>query len=43
MILRIQSLYLFLVFALGFLLFIQNPIDNEIMYRDGDVVQIEFV
>lgn len=43
MILRIQSLYLFLVFALGFLLFMQNPIVNEIMYQDGDVVHIEFV
>lgn len=42
MILRIQTLYLFLVFALGFMLFIQNPIVNEIMYRDGGVIYIEF-
>lgn len=42
MILRIQTLYLFLVFALGALLFMQNPIVNEIMYRDGDTVHIEF-
>jgi hypothetical protein len=42
MILRIQTLYLFLVFALGFMLFMQNPIVNEIMYRDGTVIYIEF-
>jgi hypothetical protein len=42
MILRIQTLYLFLVFALGFMLFMQNPIVNEIMYRDGKVIYIEF-
>ena len=42
MIFRIQTLYLFLVFALGFMLFMQNPIVNEIMYRDGKVIYIEF-
>ena len=42
MILKIQTLYLFLVFALGFMLFMQNPIVNEILYRDGKVIYIEF-
>ena len=42
MILRIQTLYLFFVFALGFMLFMQNPIVNEIMYRDGKAIFIEF-
>lgn len=42
MTLRIQTLYLFLIFALGFMLFMQNPILHEIRYRDGEVIYMEF-
>jgi hypothetical protein len=42
MILRIQTLYFFLIFALGSILFMQNPIVNEISYRDGNQVYMEF-
>lgn len=42
MILRIQTLYLFLIFALGTTLFIENPIVNEIHFRIGNQTQMEF-
>lgn len=42
MILRIQTLYLFLIFVIGSILLIQNPIANEISYREGEAVYMEF-
>ena len=42
MILRIQTLYFFLIFALASTLFMQNPIVNEISYKDGKQVYMEF-
>ena len=42
MILRIQTLYFFLVFALGSVLFMQNPIVSEISYWQSGQVFMEF-
>ena len=42
MIFRIQTPYLFLIFALGTTLFIENPIVNEIHFHDGNQTQMEY-
>ncbi len=42
MILRIQTLYFFMIFALGSMLFMQNPIVNELSYQSNGEVFMEF-
>ena len=37
-----SNLILFLIFALGLMLFMENPIVNEISYSDGNQVYMEF-
>ncbi len=42
MILRIPTLYLFLIFVVGSIFLMQNPIANELSYREGEEIYLEF-